>query len=137
MDTNVLLRLFSVGTPFTPITDAILDGYPELACSNEILLEGEEMATRISGAAYWSKVNRFLAIVTELNSGLIQTEAAFRFRVITADPEDNKFVDCAITANADFILTEDRHFAVLVGSGYRPQPIAPQVFIEKYLMPLP
>ena len=29
---------------------------------------------------------------------------------ITADEDDNKFVDCAIAANAEYIVTEDHHF---------------------------
>jgi predicted nucleic acid-binding protein len=33
--------------------------------------------------------------------------------LITVDPDDNKFVDCAVAANADFICTEDKHFKVL------------------------
>lgn len=32
-----------------------------------------------------------------------------------ADPDDDKFVDCAIAGNADFIVTNDRHFRVLKG----------------------
>lgn len=34
----------------------------------------------------------------------------FRFQLIESDPDDNKFVDCAIAANADYIVTEDTHF---------------------------
>lgn len=30
--------------------------------------------------------------------------------LITKDPDDNKFVDCAIFANADFIVSDDKHF---------------------------
>lgn len=37
----------------------------------------------------------------------------FSFGLITADADDNKFVDCAIVANAHFIVTEDKHFNVL------------------------
>ena len=37
----------------------------------------------------------------------------FRFGLITADADDNKFVDCAIIAGAKYIVTEDRHFNVL------------------------
>jgi len=29
------------------------------------------------------------------------------------DPDDNKFVDCAISSNAKFIVTNDKHFNVL------------------------
>jgi predicted nucleic acid-binding protein len=38
---------------------------------------------------------------------------AFRFNLIAADPDDNKFVDCAIVANADYIVSQDKHFDIL------------------------
>lgn len=38
---------------------------------------------------------------------------AFRFNLITADPDDNKFVDCAVTAGATYIVSNDRHFREL------------------------
>ena len=37
----------------------------------------------------------------------------YDFNLIEADPDDNKFVDCAIAAGAELIVTEDRHFNVL------------------------
>ena len=37
----------------------------------------------------------------------------FRFRLIEQDPDDNKFVDCAIVAGADYIVSEDTHFRIL------------------------
>ena len=37
----------------------------------------------------------------------------YNFHLITQDPDDNKFVDCAIVANADYIVSEDSHFRVL------------------------
>lgn len=33
--------------------------------------------------------------------------------LIQADPDDNKFVDCAFAANADYLVSEDSHFDVL------------------------
>ena len=33
--------------------------------------------------------------------------------VIEADPDDNKFVDCAVAGNAKFIVTEDGHYDIL------------------------
>ena len=35
------------------------------------------------------------------------------WNLIAVDPDDNKFVDCAISANANFIVTDDKHFRVL------------------------
>jgi predicted nucleic acid-binding protein len=37
----------------------------------------------------------------------------FRFQLIKADPDDNKFVDCAIVSGADYIVSEDSHFKIL------------------------
>ena len=34
----------------------------------------------------------------------------FHFHLIEQDRDDNKFVDCAIAANAQFIVSEDAHF---------------------------
>ena len=35
------------------------------------------------------------------------------FNLISVDPDDNKFVDCAVAANAKFVVTDDGHFDVL------------------------
>ena len=37
----------------------------------------------------------------------------YKFNLITKDPDDNKFVDCAIIANAHYLVTNDKHFNVL------------------------
>ncbi len=37
----------------------------------------------------------------------------FVFRPVLLFADDNKFVDCAIAANAHFIVTEDKHFKIL------------------------
>lgn len=37
----------------------------------------------------------------------------FRFNLITADPDDNKFADCAIIAGATYVVSNDRHFQEL------------------------
>ena len=37
----------------------------------------------------------------------------YRFNLITADPDDNKFVDCAVIAGATYIVSNDRHFEEL------------------------
>ena len=37
----------------------------------------------------------------------------FKWRLIEADPDDNKFADCAIAANAEYLATEDSHFQIL------------------------
>ena len=43
----------------------------------------------------------------------ILVDPHFRTELITADPDDNKFVDCAFAAGADYLVSEDHHFSVL------------------------
>ena len=37
----------------------------------------------------------------------------FRWGLITAAPDDNKFVDCAFAVGATYIVSDDSHFNVL------------------------
>ncbi len=37
----------------------------------------------------------------------------YRFTLIVDDPDDDKFVDCAVAGNADFIVSHDKHYNVL------------------------
>ncbi|MDB6022682.1 MAG: Nucleotide binding protein PINc [Pedosphaera sp.] len=134
LDTNVLVQLFGRNEIGRPVRDALLNGRIELAISNEILFEYQETITRLSGAARWQQAERFLELLFYLHANILFLEPQFRFGVITADPDDNKFVDCAIAAQADYIITSDQHFfATLVGSGYKPRPITSQDFVQAYL----
>ena len=40
-------------------------------------------------------------------------ETYIHFGLITIDVDDNKFVDCAVAADAEYIVTNDKHFEVL------------------------
>jgi uncharacterized protein len=72
--------------------------------------------------------------LAELTSGnLLRVTPSFQFRVVTADSDDNIFTDCAIPAGADYLLTEDAHFAPLANAGYRPRPLTPQQFIAQFV----
>ena len=57
----------------------------------------------------------------------------FQWRLIAADPDDDKFADCAVAVEAEWIITEDAHFDALKGSGHKPQPIKPAEFIARFL----
>jgi putative PIN family toxin of toxin-antitoxin system len=133
LDTNVFLQIFGRQQPYRPILRALLDGRLTLAVSTEILLEYEEVITRLSGDSRWREVLRLLELLDQLHGNLQRVQPAYRFAIITTDPDDNKFCDCAIAAAADYIVTEDLHFAALATAGYQPKPIAPMEFIRKNL----
>ena len=74
-----------------------------------MLHEYEELLNR-----FYSPEFTFLSLEMLLKSpNIIQSIAYYRWNLISADPDDNKIVDCALNAGADYIVTNDRHFNVL------------------------
>ena len=43
----------------------------------------------------------------------IRKDVYYKWQLIVQDPDDDKYVDCAVAANADYIITDDKHFNVL------------------------
>ena len=130
LDTGVFLQIFGRKQPFYPILRALLEGRLVLAVSTEILLEYEEVTGRLCGSARWGDIMTLLQLIDQLHGNIYQIEPQYRFSVIAADPDDNKFCDCAITASADFVVTEDHHFVALNSAGYKPRPITPEQLIR-------
>jgi hypothetical protein len=65
---------------------------------------------------------RLMDLAQLTSENLLRVTPSFQFRVITADPDDNIFTDCAITAHADYLFAEDAHFVPLAEAGYKPRP---------------
>lgn len=109
IDTNCLLQVIARRSPYRPIWDAFLAERFDLCVSNEILNEYQE----ILGQQITPTVaeNVVLLLLNQRNVRLVAPY--FRMGVITADPDDNKFVDCAFAAGADYLVSEDSHFDVL------------------------
>lgn len=109
LDTNCLVQMLSVHSPYRPVWQAFREGKYELCITNEILEEYQEILERVANEAVaYNVVN---AIVRSPFTRFYTSH--FRFRLIEQDPDDNKFVDCAIVAGADYIVSEDAHFRVL------------------------
>ena len=93
LDTNALLQIFGARSPFTRLQQAILDGRVTLAVSTPILLEYEEVMTRYGGPERWPRVWRALEMTEQLHENLRRIVRAFRWRLITADPDDDPLAD--------------------------------------------
>lgn len=42
----------------------------------------------------------------------------YKWNLIEADKDDNKFSDCYLAANADYLVTNDKHFDVLKNKSF-------------------
>lgn len=112
LDTNVVLQALNPKHDLAPIMDEWFAGSFVWAVSTEILMEYREVIVRQSGSQRWTALDRVLSLVSLYRTNLLQVSPSFYFRTITADQDDDKFADCAITAHADWIITEDSHFNV-------------------------
>ena len=110
LDTNCLIQILPRLSEHRWIYDHILNGGINLAVTTEILDEYAE----VLDIFYESQTlgDLITKVILEL-PGTKKTTVYFHFGLISDDPDDNKFVDCAISANTDFIITNDRHFRVL------------------------
>lgn len=133
LDTNALIQVFGHASPYAPVQQALFRGSLHLAVSTPILLEYEEVTVRYAGTQRWQDVWAFLTLISRLHGNVHHIGPHYRFHTVTGDPDDDAFADCAIAADADCIITSDKHFHALIGSGYKPQPITPEEFIARYL----
>jgi len=106
LDTNCLVVALAQKSPYHCIWETFRQGKYSLCYSTEILQEYEEILLR-----YYSISTVVLTMEMLLKSpNIIQNVPYYRWNLITIDPDDNKFVDCALNAGADYIVTNDRHF---------------------------
>ena len=109
IDTNCLLQIISRKSPYRPIWDAFIAERFDLCVSNEILDEYQEILEQQITPTVAE--NLVMLILNQQNVRFV--DPYFRMSIITADPDDNKFVDCAFAAGADYLVSEDSHFKVL------------------------
>ena len=109
IDTNCLLAILPSQSPYHRVWSDFLDGKIEFCVSNEILMEYEEILSQKTSSFFADAI-----IKTLLNQkNIVCVSPIWRFQLITQDPDDNKFVDCAITGQAEFLVSNDKHFLVL------------------------
>lgn len=109
LDTNCLLPSISRRSRYYPVWERFICGEYDLCVTTEILAEYEEIVGRMTSPV----VARLVVEAILRSPNTLRIEASFRFGLITEDPDDNKFVDCAIVANAECVVTNDSHFDVL------------------------
>lgn len=110
LDTNCLVPSIKRDSIYFPIWRDFMAGKYCLCFTDEILNEYQEIITQLTDSAEVAN-NIIHAILNRSNTKHIQVY--YHFGLIEADPDDNKFVDCAIKANAKYIVSEDHHYDIL------------------------
>ena len=110
LDTNSLLQIVFPRARYKEVWDALIGQKYTICLTNDILMEYREILERRFNDVQFAE-NVIEAILSMPN--IEHVNPTYRFNLITTDPDDNKFVDCAIVASADYLVSEDNHFNVL------------------------
>lgn len=126
LDTNVLISgIFWNGTPFTILTHWINDRF-KLLLTDEIFDEYSRILYRISKGKKDELVSKWLFLFAE-NSTFITVKKRFN---LSPDPDDNKFIECAIAGKAKYIVSGDAHLLNLK-TILNIDVITPSIFLKK------
>lgn len=109
IDTNILLVSISPASKYRWIFDGFLREDYTLCVTTDILMEYEEILGNHMSPNFATTI---LQIIENAPNVELITRY-YHWNLISADADDNKFVDCAIAANAKFLVTHDKHFKVL------------------------
>jgi uncharacterized protein len=109
LDTNVLMACYSPKSKLFPIWQAFRNKKYLLGITTDIIEEYTEIISEKASPAIASLIVDI--ILQSPNTDYITKY--FFWQLIEADPDDNKFVDCGLMANANYIVTDDRHFNIL------------------------
>ena len=116
LDTNCLVMALSRHSEYYPVWQGIRTGKYVLCVSNDIISEYQEIIAQKTSEVVANNVVRTL-----LESPFVELiDPYYHLELIAADPDDNKFVDCAFAANATYIVSNDKHFDVLKKIKYPP-----------------
>ncbi|MFP4528546.1 MAG: putative toxin-antitoxin system toxin component, PIN family [Candidatus Kapaibacterium sp.] len=126
LDTNILLASLSRRSPWRPVFDALLAGGFDLVVCNEILSEYHEIIQRKTTAGIAANLVNTLLFLPNVETNNVY----FNWGLIAADPDDNKFVDCAIAGRADYIVSNDKHFATLSDIEF---PVVRVISLQKFI----
>ncbi len=106
LDTNVLVSgIFFKGPPFE-ILNAWRDGHVQLAVTPEIVREYEAVLARLQ-AQYPTVVATDVLVLVLAHADFVTAPPLPE--PVCADPDDDKFIACAVAADARFIISGDQH----------------------------
>jgi len=106
IDTNCLIASISPEGGYYWLYDAFEAEQFEWLISNEILTEYIEKLTE----RYSEQTALLVYSIIGAAVNVTFIEPFFKWQLVDADPDDNKFADLAVAGNVDYLVTNDRHF---------------------------
>lgn len=131
VDTNIFFSGFNPKSYYYSIIEGIYSKRYRLLVSTSVLLEYEEILQRVFPAELLEQF--WLFVLT--SESVTFVNPTFSFQLPSADEDDQKFVDCAVCGNADFLITNDKHYNMLKDINFpKVEVIRAKTFIEKFVI---
>jgi putative PIN family toxin of toxin-antitoxin system len=105
IDTNVMVSAY-LGGRLETIIVAWIEGKFVLTVSNQIVNEYINVLSRPKFKIARAELDDFAALILSKAEFVVPGE---NIRVVEADPSDNKFLEAAVTGQADYIISGDKH----------------------------
>jgi len=126
IDTNVLVSgIFWGGTPLK-IIRFWTNNHMKLVVSEEILNEYLRVIEKISDSTGHHDLYEYWSLIIPKMVKLVKVKKLFH---LCRDPGDNKFLDCAISGKAKYLISGDRDLLVLRNI-MQTQIITPRKFVD-------
>ena len=109
IDTNVMLSAFSRKSKSNWIFLSLVNAKLELCVTTEILFEYAEIFEERTNANISEMALRDIINFPILH----KVDLYYKWQLIKDDPDDDKYVDCAIASGVDYLVTNDHHFDIL------------------------
>ena len=109
LDTNCLLPAVFPRSMYHWIWESFRRGDFTICFSNEIIEEYEELLSSL----YPPEITKNTIHLLLSSRNVEKVIPFYKWNLIIADPEDNKFADCALNGGADYLVTNDKHFNIL------------------------
>ena len=109
-DTNVIVSAIFFGGIPRAIVNMAVAGTHDFFLSIELLDEIKDVIIR---PKFDFDSEKTLSLIEELHSICVVVNPKTTVNIVKDDPEDNKVLECALEARADFIITGDSHLLTL------------------------
>ena len=110
IDTNGLLNAIPKRGSKKWLYNAFIASAFTWVFSNEILTEYDELICQ----KFSQDVSNYVLSSLLVSANHQRFEPSYKYNLPLNDPDDRKFVDCAIGANVDYLVTNDKHILNLL-----------------------
>lgn len=128
IDTNIFVSSFFGGNP-KKIIDLWAKGEIILCVSPKILDEYFDVLQR-AGLKNKKNTNELLSLFSKGHNSLYITKTP-KLNIVINDPDDNKFIECAVALNAKIIISGDKHL-LEIKKYLKIEILTPKSFLDNY-----